>query len=259
MDQQTSQNSIQELVFKYMLQMNLNVSEADYQKLDKHIESCELLSRLSHSSIMIFDYHQKKTVYFSKNYGYFLGYELNDFEAVNYKFFEDRIRPEDKHNLAILGLSSLKIFNGFSKDEKLNHKVVYEFRMENSENKYVRLIDQYQILELDNSGQAWLVMSVLDVSPNQEIEKEVQSQILNFRTGEFTDHIVESSQSIDLTKREIEILKLVKEGFMSKEIADKLYISVHTVNTHRQRFLEKLGAQNSMEAIAFASKFGFLS
>lgn len=63
---------------------------------------------------------------------------------------------------------------------------------------------------------------------------------------------------VELTKREIEILRLVKEGYLSKEISGKLSISVHTVNTHRQRFLEKLGANNSFEAVMFASKFGLL-
>ncbi|MBK6998073.1 MAG: helix-turn-helix transcriptional regulator [Lewinellaceae bacterium] len=53
-------------------------------------------------------------------------------------------------------------------------------------------------------------------------------------------------------------MKLVKDGLLSKEISNRLSISLHTVNTHRQRFLEKLGANNSLEAIIFASKFGLL-
>ncbi|MDR0368534.1 MAG: LuxR C-terminal-related transcriptional regulator, partial [Bacteroidales bacterium] len=61
-----------------------------------------------------------------------------------------------------------------------------------------------------------------------------------------------------LTKREIEILKLVKDGFLSKEISDKLSISLHTVNTHRQRVLEKLRVDNSIEAVMLASKLGLI-
>jgi DNA-binding NarL/FixJ family response regulator len=51
---------------------------------------------------------------------------------------------------------------------------------------------------------------------------------------------------------------MVKDGFLSKEISEQLSISLHTVNTHRQRVLEKLGANNSMEAVVFASKLGLL-
>jgi DNA-binding NarL/FixJ family response regulator len=45
---------------------------------------------------------------------------------------------------------------------------------------------------------------------------------------------------------------------MSKEIADRLFISVNTVNTHRQRILEKLGAESSIEAIRYAKEKGIL-
>jgi DNA-binding CsgD family transcriptional regulator len=51
---------------------------------------------------------------------------------------------------------------------------------------------------------------------------------------------------------------MVKDGYLSKEISDKFDISVHTVNTHRRKVLGKLGANNSMEAVVFASKLGLL-
>jgi len=59
-----------------------------------------------------------------------------------------------------------------------------------------------------------------------------------------------------LSKREKEILKLISDGKASKEIADDLYISVHTVNTHRQNILEKLNVKNSHEAIKIIQNYG---
>lgn len=150
------------------------------------------------------------------------------------------------------------MFSAFSNDEKLNHKVVYEYRMMNAAEKYIRLIEQYQVLELDATGKIWLLLSTVDISPNQESDNRVKCQILNFRTGNIIPIEIEQKPALELTKRELEILKLVKQGYLSKEISDKLSISVHTVNTHRQRFLEKLGANNSMEAIIFASKYGLI-
>ena len=44
----------------------------------------------------------------------------------------------------------------------------------------------------------------------------------------------------------------------SKEIADELHISIHTVNTHRQRILAKLGVDNSLEAVKYAWILGIL-
>ncbi|SRX76170.1 Oxygen regulatory protein NreC [Aequorivita antarctica] len=136
--------------------------------------------------------------------------------------------------------------------------MITEYRMLNSQDQYVRLIEQYQVLELDASGQIWLMLNIVDVSSNQEDLDESQSQLLNFRTGNIIPMEASRKIGLELTKRELEILKLVKTGLLSKEISNKLSISVHTVNTHRQRFLEKLGANNSFEALLFATKFGLL-
>ena len=112
---------------------------------------------------------------------------------------------------------------------------------------------------MDKTGQLWLLINFVDLSPNQEEYDGIKCQLLNFRTGKIVPMETSPKAQFELTKRETEILKLVKEGFLSKEISDKLAISVHTVNTHRQRFLEKLGANNSFEAIMFGSKFGLLN
>jgi DNA-binding NarL/FixJ family response regulator len=57
-----------------------------------------------------------------------------------------------------------------------------------------------------------------------------------------------------LTKREREILHLVAEGGTNKAIAEQLYLSVHTVRTHVQAILEKLGAHSKLEAVAIAKR-----
>ena len=61
----------------------------------------------------------------------------------------------------------------------------------------------------------------------------------------------------DLSKRETQILQLIASGFSSTEIAKKLYISNHTVISHRKKLIQKLQAKNSAHLIkkAFQSKF----
>jgi DNA-binding NarL/FixJ family response regulator len=58
----------------------------------------------------------------------------------------------------------------------------------------------------------------------------------------------------DLTKREYEVLGLVSMGKGNKEIAEQLFISVKTVETHKGHILEKLGLRNSAELIKYAIK-----
>jgi DNA-binding NarL/FixJ family response regulator len=59
----------------------------------------------------------------------------------------------------------------------------------------------------------------------------------------------ESKNINRLTQREIEIVKLVKNGLKNKEIAATLFISQRTVETHRARILKKLGLKNSISLI----------
>lgn len=253
------QNLVDELFFKYLLTFKFNGSDLDYSLLDIHKIVLQTLSNIGNSGIGVFDVSKREMVFYSSNFGKLLGYSQTDYEKTGQEFFYNKIHPEDKVKLGINGISVFKIFNNFSKDDKLSHKSITEYRMLNAQNKYVRLVEQYQILELDKTGQMWLLINFVDLSPNQEEYDGIKSQLLNFKTGKIIAMEATPKPQIELTKRETEILKLVKDGLLSKEISDKLAISVHTVNTHRQRFLEKLGANNSFEAIMFGAKFGLLN
>lgn len=55
-----------------------------------------------------------------------------------------------------------------------------------------------------------------------------------------------------LSKREIDIVKLVAEGLTSQQIADKLFIAEHTVKTHRKNILRKTGVANTSQLVQFA-------
>ena len=57
---------------------------------------------------------------------------------------------------------------------------------------------------------------------------------------------------IKLTKREREILELICEELSTNEIADKLFISAYTVETHRKNLLSKTGAKNVAGLVKFA-------
>ncbi len=254
----SNQKNVEEVFFKFLMQYQFDVESLDYSLIEKRRSALQTLSEISNSGINVFDISKREVVFYSSNFGSLLGYSPSDYNKLGQKFFIEKIHTEDLMKLSSLSVSIMKLFNSFSEDEKLNHKMISEYRMLNSDNKYVRLIEQYQMIELDSKGQIWLMMGVVDVSPNQEEYSGIKCQLLNFKTGKFVPIEPAPTVQIDLTKREIEILKLVKEGLLSKEISNKLSISLHTVNTHRQRFLAKLGANNSVEALMFATKFGLI-
>jgi len=61
-----------------------------------------------------------------------------------------------------------------------------------------------------------------------------------------------------LTHREKEVLQLIATGLTNQEIADKLFISNTTVETHRKNLLQKFGAKNVAVLINLATKKGFV-
>ena len=61
-----------------------------------------------------------------------------------------------------------------------------------------------------------------------------------------------------LTPRELEVLKLIAEAHTSKEIAEQLWISVKTVERHRQNILDKLGMRDRVELTRYAIRRGLI-
>ncbi len=63
----------------------------------------------------------------------------------------------------------------------------------------------------------------------------------------------------ELTKREFEILSQVATGKTNKELAESLFISIKTVETHKTHILEKLGLKNTTELVKYAIKNNIIS
>ena len=72
------------------------------------------------------------------------------------------------------------------------------------------------------------------------------------------DHIEFDCSPIVLTDRETEILRYIAVGHTNTEIADLLFLSSHTVNTHRKNILNKIGANNTAGAVLYAVKEGVI-
>ena len=131
-------------------------------------------------------------------------------------------------------------------EEKLAYKYIYELRVL-EKGKYVRMIYQMRILAFKDDN--FLAMGIIDLAPEQSANTSVRFQVKNCLTDEIVPFAIESAADTLLTPREREVLALAKEGKLSKEISEKLNISVHTVNRHRQNILEKLKVDNIIEAI----------
>ena len=236
-------------------------SDLDYTILEQHRIILQKLSQIGNSGITVFDLYKKEHVFSSYNLNPLFGYDLQEIEKGGNAYFNSRIHPEDYMVLILNGINLLKFIFSLPFPERMDYKLINEYRILNRHGAYVRIVEQQQALEVDRNGNVWLALSVIDISPHQEDLQGVKCQILNYTTGTLIHSelpYLPASRSFELTKREKEVLVLVREGLLSKEISDQLFISVHTVNTHRQRILEKLGVDNSMEAVKYALQLGLL-
>ena len=103
-------------------------------------------------------------------------------------------------------------------------------------------------------GSYWLCMCVYTMCRDTaRIPK-----IVNTRTGNVRI-LTNENYTCLLTNREREVLQLIADGLLSKEIAERLSISINTVNRHRQNILQKLQVDNTIEACKTGRIMGLLN
>lgn len=138
-------------------------------------------------------------------------------------------------------------------------------------------------IKVDTAGTAkWCSMTVLvptgggtaegytlHVARSADLRKRFEHLLRDFVVNETTlplaniSHITTAKRSVtgmvDLSERELEVLRLLAKGVSTTSIAEQLFISPTTVNNHVQRILKKLSAHTRLEAIRRAEKAGLLS
>lgn len=73
------------------------------------------------------------------------------------------------------------------------------------------------------------------------------------------DIIELSCEPVVLSARELEVIKLIAEGNTNAQVAEKLFLSTHTVNTHRKNIMQKLGVNNTAAIVMYAVKSQLVS
>lgn len=91
----------------------------------------------------------------------------------------------------------------------------------------------------------------------------------NFMCGKIASAVLENKSSatvteytcegLNISEREMEIIRLIAEGYSNKEVADKLFLSTHTVTTHRKNIMNKLGLNNTAGLVLFAVRENLIS
>lgn len=240
---------------------SLSMQEIDYSVWDRDKVMLQQMAKMNHNCTFVVDVCKCRYTYASSNFADLLGYDNRKIEMIEEyddNYLESRIHPEDLFNMKSLQISLSQFIYDQPIEDRNSYKNIFSYRVLNAKGQYINVTSKQQVLETSDSGKAWLILGVMDIASDQRPLDGVQCTVLNLKTGEmFSPHSFAETKP-ELTSREIEILQLIKQGLLSKEIAYKLGVSIHTVNIHRQNLLRKLGVQNSIEAINAGRKTGLI-
>lgn len=133
-------------------------------------------------------------------------------------------------------------------------KILYLTMMRGT--RYIHKLIKYGVQGylLKNAGIEELKTALLTIgNGGQYFSKEVN---ITDADTDFRNTITIEDKQVNeiLSKREIEILKLICKEFSNAEIAEKLFLSISTVETHRKNLIAKLGVNNTVGLVKFAIK-----
>lgn len=168
----------------------------------------------------------------------------------------NRIHPEDLKARHLQELHFFLLLKKVPLSERQNYRTYSVIRMKDSSGEYRSILHRTLYLCSDLNGSLWLALCLYNFHFIDELVKPFAGGIQNCATGEFFK--VNDENTGILSKREIEVLCLVEQGFRSKEIADNLNVSKNTIDRHRQNIMEKLRVGSSIEAIRIAKELGII-
>ena len=110
---------------------------------------------------------------------------------------------------------------------------------------------------LKNTGKAELQEAIETLMNGESyFSKEVTERIMEGLQKK--KNMEKSTYLVELTEREIDVLKLIVQEFTTAEIAEKLFISTHTVETHRKNLISKLNVRNIAGLVKYAMQNGLV-
>jgi DNA-binding CsgD family transcriptional regulator len=193
-----------------------------------------------------------------------LGIKSKDFTILK---FLKILHPEDQNQMRFKESTSLNLkLNVIAKQYIKNYKTVYLMRVKDKKGNYKIILHQVKALTISEDGKIQQTIGVhTDVTYLKipfdhkisfiPIDSKLQSYHFEYINNKY---VLTSGISGQFTKREKEIIKLLGQGKKVSDIADILYISKHTVNTHKKNIFKKSNCNNSAELVVKCLREGFM-
>jgi DNA-binding CsgD family transcriptional regulator len=204
----------------------------------------------------VFDLGKMKFLFTSKNIFPMLGVTAED---INPGHYTQLVHPDDEERLGQARARVYKMEKEIFKAQKGSALTSYNLRIRNSGGNYNNLFVQDYMFYSPIPYKAVFLIQVITNIDWYKMKKDrfhhyVGNDLSLFK---FPDQKL-LDMGPDLSYREFEIIRLIEAGLSSQEIADRLFLSVHTVNTHRSNILEKTGKTSVSDLIYEFKEKGLL-
>ena len=194
--------------------------------------------------------------YISKNFTACTGLSSDKLNEGGMDYFWSLFHPEDIKPW-LESLQSLMNFTMSELNDEQRKRMSYtwNYRMKNGKGDYITIIQNTTPLQFDKSHKPIIGLAhytVLD--SNLKIDICATAKYLNDQKEYetlFYKNISSSNLLGAISNRERDVIRLLVSGKTSAEIAEKLCLSVHTINTHRRNILRKLNLKSTIEIVNY--------
>ena len=197
----------------------------------------------------------KEGIIFEKVLETLTGYTLEEFNTEDLVHY---IHPEERELVKNLTQEVVRYVIRVDLRKAPAH-LFLSFRFRKKDGAYIKILRRSSSFELDVHGRLVSNFSLLtDISfidSSNRVEWDFKANGID---GDEFKNVIYSVYRDFYTPREKEILVLIDEGLTTNQISERLYISSHTVATHRKKMLKKADASSASELIYFCKKNGIL-
>ncbi|SHF83278.1 LuxR C-terminal-related transcriptional regulator [Chryseobacterium sp. OV279] len=205
-----------------------------------------------------------RTERISENIEQFTPYRKKEWLNSDTEFFMNLFHPDDRRHIMAAFVFSATLRLQLLRAGKTEVRFNYYGRMINPDGEYRWILLQSPLQYINNYEIKASLVVIYDLS-HFIIQNMPLLSIIDFTDNEvqYFKHIDQDLQKIDMQKpnithREKDILKLMAQGFNSPEIAEKLFLSYHTVENHKRNLRKKTNTKTSAELIAFTMNHSLL-
>ncbi|RZM24215.1 MAG: LuxR family transcriptional regulator [Pedobacter sp.] len=167
------------------------------------------------------------------------------------------IHTQDLQKKYRLEIRFFKYLNSLPVVDRAGYEVIAKLRMRGADGKNMLVRHRVIYMSSSEDGSIMFVLCLYNLIYDYPGFDSPDGLIINTQTGAIIDEGQDQISEL-LSLREKEIIQLIKLGLRSKEIADKLSLSIHTVNRHRQNIFQKLNVSNAMEACRMTDAIGLV-